>query len=131
MDAKAERERLLQIDAEWSALSNAGSDVDGIVSYWSEDAIVYPPGFPPVVGRAAIRDYVAASLTVPGFSIAWQADDARLSEDGTLAYTTGTNTVSMTGEDGSTQTQTGRVVTVWRREPSGDWRCVIDIWNGA
>jgi ketosteroid isomerase-like protein len=28
-------------------------------------------------------------------------------------------------------TEQGRSVTVWRKDSSGAWKCVIDIWNAA
>jgi hypothetical protein len=36
-------------------------------SYWTEGAIVIPPGQPPLHGRQAIRSYVSSSLQIPRF----------------------------------------------------------------
>ena len=47
------------------------------------------------------------------------------------AYLMGTNEVKMNAPDGSLTTTAGRAVTIWRREPDGEWRCVLDIWNAA
>ena len=70
-DSVAEGQKLLRRDAEWADLANAGKDVDKIVSYWSDDAILIFPGQPLLEGKAAIRAYVAASLKTPGFKIHW------------------------------------------------------------
>ena len=43
-DAAAEGKALLQRDAEWAATATAGKDVDRIVSYWSDAAVVIEPG---------------------------------------------------------------------------------------
>lgn len=127
MDIAAERKRLLERDAAWSSLSKQGQDIESILSYWSDDAVVYPPGMPAVIRKIALREYVTASFAIPGFSIQWQADDAALSDDATMAYTTGTNMVSLTGQDGASATQPDRFVAVWRRGSDGDWHCVVDV----
>ena len=124
-DAKAE---ILRVDAEWAAAA-VSRDLDRAVSYWSDDARVFPPGGPPLVGKAAIREYVARSLQTPGFAISWKTDDVVVSDDGNFAYATGTNRVSFTGPDGKPLAVDGKAITVWRREPAGGWKCVIDIWN--
>ncbi len=129
MNLEAEKRKLLQRDAEWSALASKGRDVEAILSYWTDDAIVMPPGQPSVVGKAALREFIQASLQVPGFSISWKSSDAALSPDGEMAYLCGENRVTMDGPDGARKTTAGRGVTVWRKERDGEWRCVLDIWN--
>jgi ketosteroid isomerase-like protein len=129
MDLEHERRRLLQRDAEWAALASEGREVDRIISYWTDDARVYPPGLPVVSGKAALRGYVESALAIPGFHITWTSSEASLSPDGQLAFVLSVNAVTMPGPDGRLVTTSGRAVTVWRREQDGDWRCAIDIWN--
>ena len=40
MDLISERTKLLQRDAEWAALASEGSEVEAILSYWTDDAVV-------------------------------------------------------------------------------------------
>ena len=129
MDLDRERQRLLERDAEWAALAAAGQDVERILSFWTDDARVYPPGMPAVNGKAALRGYVVGALAVPGFHITWTSSEATLSPDGRLAYVLSSNAVTMPGPAGELVTTRGRGVTVWRREPEGQWRCAVDIWN--
>jgi uncharacterized protein (TIGR02246 family) len=124
-DAAAE---ILKIDAEWSRAAQS-RDLERIVSYWAEDAVVYPPGAPALVGKPAIREYVGKSLQIPGFSISWKTDQVVVSKSGDLAYGAGTNRVTFAGPDGKTTTVEGKAVTLWRREKDGSWKCVVDIWN--
>ncbi len=70
-DSKTEGEKLLARDAEWADLATAGKDVEKVVSYWSDDAVLIFPGQPVLEGKAAIRGYVAASFNTPGFKIHW------------------------------------------------------------
>jgi ketosteroid isomerase-like protein len=129
MDLERERERLLQRDAEWAALASEGRQIERMLSYWTDDARVYPPGLPVVNGKAALRDYVEGALAIPGFHITWTSSEASLSPDGRMAFMLSTNEVTLPGPDGRPVTAYGRAVTVWRKEPDGDWRCAIDIWN--
>ncbi len=120
--------QILQLDAEWSKAAQ-DRDVDRAVSFWADDAIVFPPGSPAVVGKAAIREFVMKSFRAPGFSISWKTTTVAVSKSGDIAYTTGTNRVDFNAADGKQVTVEGKAVAVWRREKNGVWKCVIDIWN--
>ncbi len=129
LDLDDEKARLLKRDAEWAKLASEGRDVERILSYWTDDAIVLPPGLPAVVGKDSLRRYVQSSLEIPGFRITWTSTEVTLSPDGNLAYLVGRNTVTTDAPDDRTTTTEGRAVTIWRRESDGEWRCAIDIWN--
>lgn len=131
MDLESERRHLLERDAEWATLGSSGQEIDRILSYWTDDARVYPPGMPAVSGKAALREYVEGALAIPGFHITWTTSEATLSPDGQLAYLLSTNAVTLPGATGELVTTPGRAVTVWRKEPDGEWRCAVDIWNAA
>ena len=131
MDLDSERTRLLQRDAEWAALAAEGREVESILSYWTDDAVVLPPGLPAVTGKTALREYIQGSLQIPGFNITWSSRDVVFSPDGKLAYLFSENRVTMNDADGKPATTTGRAVTIWRREPNGEWRCAVDIWNAS
>jgi ketosteroid isomerase-like protein len=131
VDLNAERTQLLQRDAEWAAAASEGRDVERLVSYWTDDAVVLAPGLPAVVGKAALRRNVQDSLQIPGFRITWTSTDATFSPDGNLAYLFSQNAVTMNAPDGTPTTTEGRAVTIWRRESDGEWRCAVDIWNEA
>ncbi len=128
-DPASESQKLLRRDAEWSDLASAGKDVERILSYWSDDAIVIPQGQPIVEGKAAIRAFVTSSLQIPGFNIHWVSEKATFSPDGRFAYMSGRNTMTVPGANGSLVSLPGRGITIWRLEPDGQWRCVVDIWN--
>ena len=95
----------------------------------SNDASVFPPGSPALVGKDAIRAYIAQSLQMPGFRISWKTNEVTVAESGDLAYGVGTNRVSFSGPDGKPVTVEGKAVTIWRKDSAGAWKCVVDIWN--
>ena len=129
MDLAAERILLLQRDAEWAIAASEGRDLERVLSFWTDDAIVMPPGLPAVIGKAALREYVQASMKIPGFRITWTSTDVTFSPEGNFAYMFGMNMVEMNGPDGTPVRIAGRAVTIWRKEADGEWRCAVDIWN--
>lgn len=128
-NAEREQHKLLQRDAEWAEVASAGKNIEKTVSYWSDDALILPPGQPAVEGKAAIRDFVTSSFQTPGFQIHWKSEKVVFSPDGKLAYMRSTNATTVPGPNGSLVTLPGRGMTVWRLEADGVWRCVVDIWN--
>jgi len=131
--AKADpaRAALLQTDMEWARVASAGKDVEKILSYWSDDAIVYPPGVAAVSGKAAIRAYVSANLKTPFFSISWKPAQAVVAASGDLGYTVGSNEITFADAKGKVTRAQGRYLTVWRRNGGGPWKCVLDFWNDS
>ena len=125
------REELLRTDRAWSVAASEGKDAERIVSFWTDDATITAPGAPPISGKAAIRSFIQQSLATPGFKISWVPAQASVSADGTLGYTTGTNSSTFPGSDGKPMTTAGRYVTVWRKDASDMWKCVEDIWNSG
>lgn len=129
MDLALEKTRLLQRDADWAAAASEGRDLERVLSFWTDDAVVLAPGLPAVVGKDALRQYVQGSMEIPGFRITWTSTDVTFSPDGNLAYLFSRNAVTMNTPNGTPNTTEGRAVTIWRREADGEWRCAVDIWN--
>ena len=130
-DPATEQAKLLHRDAEWADLASAGKDVEKIVSYWSDDAVLIFPGQPVLEGKAAIRAYVAASFNTPGFKIHWVSQKPIFSPDGKLAYMRGTDDLTLPGPNGGPMTLRLRGISIWRLDPDKQWRCVVDISNEA
>jgi ketosteroid isomerase-like protein len=128
-DATAESAKLLRRDAEWADLAFAGQDVDTVVSYWTDDAVIIEPGQPVVEGKAAIRNFVAESFGTPGFKIHWVSEKPTFSPDGKLAYMRAKDEMTVPGPKGVPMTLHLRAYSIWRLEPDGQWRCVVDIAN--
>ncbi len=128
-DSASAGEELLRRDAEWADLAAAGKDVDKVVSYWSDDAVLIFPGQPVLEGHAAIRAYVTACFETPGFKIHWVSQKPIFSPDGKFAYMRGSDEATVPAGNGGTVTLHSRGVSIWRLESDGQWRCVVDISN--
>jgi uncharacterized protein (TIGR02246 family) len=126
-DAAAASTALAQRDADWAAASIAGADPDKVASFWSDDATLMLPGQPPVEGKAALRAFVAQAFQTPGFKIHWVSEKPTFSADGTLAYMRAANETTMPGPKGQPATSHLQGYTIWRLDPDGQWRCVVDM----
>ena len=129
VDLKAEEAAIMKTDSSWSAIAKESKDVEKIVSYWSDDAVVLAPGQPAVKGKEALRKFIEDSRQIPGFSITWKSSDVHFSPDGKMAYMSGENLMTMDDSTGKKMTIPGRGYTIWRKEADGNWKCVVDIWN--
>ena len=65
----------------------------------------------------------------PGTSLTWSALFTDVSDDGTLGYNYGRYEFRGPGADGKEAIHTGFFLTIWKRQPDGSWRFVMD--NGA
>jgi len=119
----------MQTSRDWAKTAASG-DVDRILSYWSDDAIVLEPEQPAHVGKAAIRAMVEGSMKVPKFSITWEPERASISQAGDVGYLIEHNRVTFADSTGKVRTVYGKGVTIWRKDASGNWKCAVDIWNG-
>jgi uncharacterized protein (TIGR02246 family) len=125
-----EEAAIRRTDADWPAAA-ASHDLNRVLPFWADDATILAPGAPPSVGKEAIRKYVAESFATPGFSITWKTEKVEVSQSGDLAYSTGTDRISLSVPDGKSLTKEGRGVTIWKKQPDGSWRCVLDVISPA
>lgn len=121
---------LMQTSRDWAKASASG-DVERILSYWADDAIVLEPDQHALIGKAAIRQMVQGSMKIPKFSITWGPESVVISRAGDMGYLIEHNSVTFADSTGKVHTQFGKAVTIWRKDPSGAWKCVVDTWNAS
>ncbi len=126
VDTKAEAEKLMALSREWSKEA-AGRDVDKIVNYWSDDAVLFTNGRPAINGKTELRQMVKESMDIPGFKISWEPLKAEVSESGDMAYLIEKNEMTMPDSTGKPFVMKGNVVTVWKKNAAGEWKAVVDI----
>ena len=126
VDTVAETRALLDADRAWAIHASSGANVDSVLAYWTEDAVVVSPGQPTYSGKAAIRQMVTASMSVPGFHINWTPEKAFVSKSGDMGYTVGTNELTVPDPTGKLVTNKGRYLNVWLKGADGKWRSMQD-----
>ena len=119
----AEAERLMQTSREWSKVAASG-DMDKVLVYFADDAVMISAGRPPVRGRDALRSFLSETSKIPGFRISWEPLEAEVSGD--IGYMLERTQMTMTGPDGAPVTQQLQAVTIWRKQPDGSWKNVVD-----
>ena len=128
IDRNGEEARLMEISREWSRAAATGN-VDAVVNYWAEDAVVMMAGLPTFTGKEAIRNYVAESFNVPGFAIAWEPLEAHVSASGDMGYIVERSEVTLPDAAGRPVAHRFRAVSIWRKDAGQGWRNVVDISN--
>ena len=128
VDLNTEAARLMHVSREWSNVAGSG-DLEATLAYWADDAVMLAPGQSPLRGRQAIRKFIEASAAIPGFSVKWEPLEAHVSSSGDMAYLIERNLFTFRDSTGKQVTESNKVVTVWRKQPYGSWKNVIDMWN--
>jgi uncharacterized protein (TIGR02246 family) len=127
-DNRAAHESTIRnLDAQWSKTAGA-HDLDGIVSYYSDDAVLLPPNAPAITGKQSIRA-AWIDLAAPNVSLSWQSSKVEVARSGDLAYTTGTYTDAVKDPQGKLITDKGKIMEVWKKQPDGGWKVVADTYN--
>jgi ketosteroid isomerase-like protein len=127
-NTKLEQLKLMATDKEWSA-AIADGDIDKIASFWTEDAILYFPGAPIVIGKGSIKDIVIKNRAISGFSFEHKPAEVFVSSSGDFGYTTGTFNLSSPGKEGELLKREGNYVSIWNKQKDGSWKCSINIGN--
>ena len=128
MNRESEISALMQTSRNW-ARAAAGGDLEEALSFWSDDAIVMPPGQPAIVGKPAIREFVRQTSAIPGFSITWEPEQASVANDADVGFLVERNRITVADASGVFRQQFGKAVTIWRKDSMGEWKCVVDTWN--
>jgi ketosteroid isomerase-like protein len=123
-DVEAERAALLTVDRAFSEGSASRGVVAAFQSYAADDLRLYRPDAFPVIGKSAIRDVLAKRSG----QLTWQPTAAEASRSGDLGYTYGTFELRQPGASGEL-IESGSYVRIWRKQPAGAWRVVLDITN--
>ena len=105
------------------AAAVAGGGADAWTAWFATDGAMLQDGVGEVRGAAAIRDAVAY-LDRPGFALSWEPVRAEIAASGDLGWTTGEWTLRPAP---GAPPGRGRYVSIWRRQPDGSWKVVMDL----
>jgi uncharacterized protein (TIGR02246 family) len=124
----ADESAVRDADTQWSKTAEA-NDLDGTVSYYSDDATLLPPNAPIATGKQAIRAVWASSLLTPHAAVSWQVTKAEVARSGELAYVIGVYQITPKDPEGKPLADRGKLLEVWRKQADGKWKTVADIFN--
>ena len=126
VDTGADEEAIRGHVDRWLQLVKA-KDAAAIAELYAEDGAVMPPNAPIGKRRAAIQQTWASMMRTPGFDLTFAPEQIVVSASGDMALDRGTYSLTI-APDGTTQTDTGKYVVVWRKIGS-EWKAAADIFN--
>ncbi len=129
VDVEADKAAIRDLsDVQWLNAEQA-KDVDTVLSFFAGAASLFPPNASIVTGKEAIRAHLSEEYSGQDFAISWQTTKVEVSRSGDLAYSHGTDEVTVNDPEGNPVTDKGKWVTAWEKQPDGTWKVVADIWN--
>ena len=127
-DRHAAEAELRALDELWSATA-ARNDLDGTIAFYADDAVLLPPNAPTATDRKSIRESWAGLLG-PNTAVSWKWTKVEVAQSGELGYIYGSYklTIGASGGNGAVN-DTGKFLEVWKKEPGGKWKCIVDTYN--
>ncbi len=118
----ADEATIRSADADF-AKAAAAKDLDKCMSLYEDDAVLFTPGSPAVIGKDNIRNVIQRML---GMQLTINVASVDVARSGDLALDRGTVQAAVTDKKGKTTTQTSEYVLVWRKQADGAWKVAAD-----
>ena len=129
VDVAAEETAIRELtDVDWMEAGQA-KDLDRWMSFYTDDALLFPPNASLVTGKEAIRAVTSELLSTPGWAARWQTTKVEVSRSGDLAYSYGPQESTVNDAEGNPVSDRQKWVGVWKKQPDGSWKCVVLILN--
>jgi uncharacterized protein (TIGR02246 family) len=110
----------------WQNAANA-KDAAAVASFYTEDATLLPPGSPSVKGRKNIQQYWQAFFDAGASDPQLRVVD--VTAFGDMAYEIGAFEANLPSPQGGTARTQGKYVVIWKRQPDGGIKMLVDIFN--
>ena len=122
---------LIKTDKEFSDLSLKEGIGKAFIEYSAADVVLLRDGQFPLTGRdALIKHFTNVKNNGESF-LSWEPVKADAGASGDIGYTYGNWKLTGKNKDGTADTAYGNYVTVWKRQPDGKWRFVLDGGNST
>jgi ketosteroid isomerase-like protein len=96
----------------------------GFVSWFAPDGVLLGNGAAPLIGRVAIAK--SATWLPKDYQLSWTPTDATMGPSGDIGYTWSHYEGHAKDANGNPVVTNGRFITIWRKEPDGSWKVVLD-----
>jgi ketosteroid isomerase-like protein len=120
---------LLNLEGEFMKAA-ADHGAHGYMSYYAEDAVEIPNGRAFLNGKAEIAKTMGF-LDSSDNHLTWTPVHADVSASGDLGYTYGTFEFRSKDKDGKAVSDTGKYVTIWKKQQDGNWKVALDMGNSG
>lgn len=106
--------------------ASAEKGLDGWLSFFDAEAVIFPPGKDFVKGLQAVRAHYEEKKWTPA-GLTWKPLGTELASSGDLGYTYGIWLFTGKDKEGNPVTATGKYLTTWKRQKDGSWKVLADI----
>ncbi len=96
----------------------------GFASWFAADGVALGNGTAPVIGQVAIAK--SANWSAKDYQLTCTPTDAQMGPSGDMGYTWGHFEGRSKDSSGNPVLTSGRYMTIWRKEPDGSWKVVLD-----
>ncbi len=96
-------------------------------SYFDKDGVTLANRQAPQIGQAAIAAHATWSPST--YQLTWKPDGGELSAAGDMGYTWGQYEGRSLGAAANGAVERGRYMTIWKKEPDGAWKIILDSSN--
>lgn len=93
-------------------------------SWFADDGVALGNGAAPLIGKVAIAK--SANWSAKDYQLTWTPTDAMMGPTGDMGYTWGHYEGRSKDASGNPVLTSGRYITMWRKEPDGSWKVVLD-----
>jgi ketosteroid isomerase-like protein len=93
-------------------------------NWFADDGVALNNGAAPLIGKVAIVK--SANWSPKDYQLTWTPTDALMGPSGDMGYTWGHYEGRSKDANGNPVQTSGRYITVWRKEPDGSWKVVLD-----
>ncbi len=117
---------LFQLEAKFAQDTAAGGG-KAFSSYFAPDAVTLSNGEAPVKGH----DQIAARATwsPADYQLTWTPQGGQMSPSGDMGFTWGHYDGKGKDKNGNVVTDSGRYMTIWKKQADGSWKVELDSSN--
>ena len=125
----ADTEKTLMAADEQFCRDFAARGVDGWMSWFAEEPVVFPPDGPVIRTKAEAYAFYRKMFATPGMQLTWKPLGGMISSSRDLGFTWGSWESRGTDAQGKAVRRTGKYQTTWKKQADGSWKIVADIGN--
>ena len=122
---KQEEANLMETSRKWAKFKTN----EEYLSFVGDDALMMAPDEGIIRGHKSIAEALKGFESIPGFTGAWEPQEAFVSKSGDLGYLLDKLLVTFDGEDGKPVKLFEKGISIWKKDANGEWKMAVDIWN--
>jgi len=122
-----DRQAIAKAEADFEK-ARADRGLEGWLSFFADDSADFVRGGPFTFTKDEMRQRLQKDFD-PADQLTWKPVKIEVADSGDLAYSLGTWQLKGKDQKDNDVTQTGKYLTVWKKEKDGSWKVVADTGN--